>query len=171
MSKILFITPKLKKILTFIDKKRGKKLNNIAGLVAQLRAAIRERSAVAVYYLSQFGERFLWFLKKIGILYGFFVVPSLIFKSLLRFNYSPIFMTRVAVILLKQPDGLQYALRDIKIISTPGRNVYVTYVALKREFPASGISITCVLSTNLGLLTHFDALKLQIGGLIICIIR
>ena len=59
-------------------------------------------------------------------------------------------------------------IRSIKLISKPGKRVYMSKKELSQHISSS---FDIFLTTNKGILTHTEALKLNLGGEILCIIR
>lgn len=67
-------------------------------------------------------------------------------------------------IILKYNDG-QPALKDVKLISKPGRKIYIGYKKMKKVLGGIGHGIV---STPKGIITQEEAKKLKVGGELIC---
>jgi small subunit ribosomal protein S8 len=70
------------------------------------------------------------------------------------------------VIFLKSRDG-RPVLKDLKMVSRPGRKAYITYLALTRRLKLD----TLILSTTSGFMTDTVAKKKGMGGKIICSLK
>jgi small subunit ribosomal protein S8 len=71
-------------------------------------------------------------------------------------------------VLLKYNHSGLPVIRSIKLISKPGKRVYMSKKELSQHVSSS---FDIFLTTNKGILTHVEALKLNLGGEILCIIR
>lgn len=58
---------------------------------------------------------------------------------------------------------------SIKLVSTNSKTFFISLVALKKLVSFSSSTIY-ILNTSRGLISHFEALKYQLGGIIFCII-
>jgi small subunit ribosomal protein S8 len=67
------------------------------------------------------------------------------------------------IIFFKTREG-RPVLKNLKMISRPGRKAYITYLALTRRIQSD----TLILSTTSGFMTDFEAKQKGIGGEIIC---
>jgi small subunit ribosomal protein S8 len=70
-------------------------------------------------------------------------------------------------VLLKYTKSGFPLIRSIKLISKPGCRVYMSKKELSQHVSSS---FDIFLTTNKGILTHTEALKLNVGGEVLCII-
>lgn len=70
-------------------------------------------------------------------------------------------------VFLKYSSNGTPSFKEIKFLSTPGKNSYMTYIQLAKA--ASGFGLVIV-STNKGLMTHHSCIKFKIGGTALCYI-
>ena len=75
------------------------------------------------------------------------------------------FITITLKYILNAHNKPQPALQGIKLVSKPGRRIYVGYDEIPPVFSGIGINI---LSTSKGILTGAQAKKAKIGGELIC---
>lgn len=66
---------------------------------------------------------------------------------------------------LRYTDNSNPVISEFKLISKPGCRVYASYKALPKEHNGLGIVI---LSTALGVMTDYEAIKCKYGGEVLC---
>lgn len=71
------------------------------------------------------------------------------------------------VILLKYKNGIS-AISNIKQFSKKNNRIYFSYKNIKTKYFDNSNYIIYIFSTVKGILTHFDCIKLNIGGELIC---
>lgn len=100
-------------------------------------------------------HKLIYFFYKLGCINNFFIHnragKAYISFSVLFYKNSPFF-------------------KSVRLVSSPARRHTITYRALRIANQSLGSSIL-ILSTTQGLLTHQDALKLQLGGLVLAVLN
>lgn len=160
----------LMQILTFVDKKRTKKLINLNGLVTKMQQALNKRSTFTLYYVNNYFVVLLNLLKKQGYIFNYFLVPVAYFASFLKFGFKEDFYSRVALIYFSGYKSEEISLKRIKLTSKPSRQIYITYATLSKLVPYKNVSCTYILNTTKGLISHTEALQYKIGGNLVCAI-
>ena len=163
---------KLKQIVKFVDKKRTIKKVSLYEFDRSLKQCIAKKETTAVCYVNKYLLNFFNLLKRTGFIQAYYLVPSAIFKSFLRYGFKPIFHNRVVIIFFTQRlyEGRFY-LPNITIISRPSRQIFITYQKLLELSHLHSTTTTFFINTTFGLITHAEALQKKIGGNLICIIK
>lgn len=162
---------KLQQILTFVDKKNAKKVISIAGLIAVMKQALEKKLYHAAYFSNKKILAFLNVLKEKGFIFNYHIVPPIFFKCFLVFGYKPIFHKQVVFIYFRKSPQFGEGLVNIKLISRPSREVYITYQELVNLNKHNFASIIYFLNTTKGVLSHIEAINYKIGGKLICAVK
>jgi small subunit ribosomal protein S8 len=120
----------------------------ISDLIAKLNIARKNRSKTVMTEPSAMVFELLGILESLGSIRGYHVFGDNVVEIVLKY------------------DRTKMAFTDLKVISTPGRRVYISVLELyklKDRYPNE----IFVLSTSAGLKLDVDCLREQIGGLII----
>lgn len=123
----------------------------IADMLTRIRNAGRARHASCVVYGSKLKKSILEILKSEGFIKDFVEVPE---SKHLQYQIQ-----------LKYDKSKNHVIREIRRVSKPGRRIYIGSDEVKPY--KSNIGIT-ILSTSKGVMTNKKAMKLKIGGEIIC---
>ncbi|NOY14807.1 MAG: 30S ribosomal protein S8 [bacterium] len=127
----------------------------IGDMLVRLKNAYLARHEQVVIPGSKMKEAVLSVLKKEGYIKDFKVdkqPPKSFITVYLRYN-------------LDKHRRPQPAIQGLKLVSTPGRRIYISYNQIPPVFSGIGINI---LSTNKGILTGAQAQKAKTGGELIC---
>lgn len=160
----------LMQILTFVDKKRVKKVINLIGLIEKLKHALKTKSIYTVYYANDYFIQFLNLLKTHGYIFNYFIIPESFFKDYLKFGYKEDFYSRLVLVYFSGYKTEEVGLKHIKLISKPSRQIYITYASLTKLVLYKNVTCTYILNTTKGLVSHTEALQYKIGGNLICAI-
>ena len=160
----------LMQILTFVDKKRTKKVISLSNFINKLKQAVKTKSTFTVCYANTYFISFLNLLKKHGYIFNYFIVPEVFFKDFLKFGYKEDFYSRLVLIYFTGYKTEEISLKKIKLISKPSRQIYISYASLTKLVPYKSVSCTYVLNTTKGLISHTEALQHKIGGNLVCAI-
>lgn len=160
----------LMQILKFVDKKKAKKVISLAGFINKLKQAIRAKSTFTICYANTYFINFLNLLKKHGYIFNYFIVPDIFFKEFLKFGYKDHFYSKLVLVYFTGYKSEEISLKNIKLISKPSRQVYVSYASLTKLVPFKNVSCTYFLNTTKGLISHTDALQHKIGGNLVCVV-
>lgn len=165
-----FYFPKLKQIITFIDKKKQKKIVSVYCLFVQIKMALIRRSKFSLCYCSQYSLSVLFLLKQIGFVLTFYSLSIKIYKIYLRYSTDTTILNKAVIIVLSNFQ-LSHNRSSLKLISSPSRQVFVTFQVLLRLVRGVASSKVFLLNTSKGLITHFTALNLRIGGVLLCAVE
>lgn len=157
-------------ILTFVDKKKTKKLINLSELINKLKQALKTSSTYTIYYVNNYFINFLNLLKKHGYIFNYFIIPEVFFKDYLKFGYKEKFYNRLALIFFSGYKLEEVSLKIIKLVSKPSRQIYIDYVALNKLVFHKNTTSLYVLNTTKGLIGHTEALQHKIGGNLMCVV-
>ena len=124
----------------------------IADMLTRIRNANRLHFKYVDVILSRINQNICKVLKKSGYISGHEVKKNSAGHDLMR-------------IYLKYPDNKRTSIRDIQLISKPGRRVYVKSEKIPKVLDGYGIA---VVSTSSGVMTDKEAKELNVGGELIC---
>jgi len=120
----------------------------ISDFISKLNVARKNRSKTIMTKPSRMVFELLGVLESLGAIRGYHVVDDNSIEIVLKY------------------DRTKMAFTNIKVVSTPGRRIYVPVLELyklKDRYPSE----IFVLSTSEGLKLDIDCLKEQIGGLVL----
>ncbi len=123
----------------------------IADMFTRIRNAGRAKHSDCVVYGSKLKKSILEILKSEGFIKDFVEIPE---SKHLQYQIQ-----------LRYDKTKKHVIREIRRVSKPGRRVYVSSEEVKPY--KSNIGIT-ILSTSKGVMTNKKAMKLNIGGEVIC---
>lgn len=123
----------------------------VADMLTRIRNAGRANHSECVIYGSKLKKAILEILKSEGFIQDFIEVPE---SKHLKYK-----------ILLKYDKSKKSVIRELRRISKPGRRIYIGAEEVKPY--KSNIGIT-ILSTPKGIMTNKKAMKLKVGGELIC---
>lgn len=124
----------------------------IADMLTRIRNANRLHFRYVDVILSRINQNICKVLKKSGYISGYEVKKNSAGHDLMR-------------IYLKYPDNRRTSIRDIQMISKPGRRIYVKSERIPKVLDGYGIA---VISTSSGVMTDKEAKELNVGGELIC---
>jgi small subunit ribosomal protein S8 len=124
----------------------------IADMLTRIRNANRLHFKYVDVILSRINQNICKVLKKSGYISGYEVKKNSAGHDLMR-------------IYLKYPDNKRTSIRDIQMISKPGRRIYVKSERIPKVLDGYGIA---VISTSSGVMTDKEAKELNVGGELIC---
>ena len=124
----------------------------IADMLTRIRNANKARFKTVHVGMSQMNVNIAKVLKKTGYINNYDKVKDEKGKEALE-------------IILKYPDTKRTVITGIKLVSKPGRRVYVHSDSVPKVLNGLGISI---LSTSRGIITDTEAREMNVGGEIIC---
>jgi len=159
---------KINQILIFIDKKYRKKIINIYGLLNQIKQAVYKNKIYCVYFRTAYILKFLILLKTNNIIFNFYNIPVSFIKVFLLFNKTYTFLNRLVLIYFHFTRNTNDLI--IKSISKPKRFIYITWVNLYQLSKHDEKEHLYILNTSHGLITHYQAHKLKLGGQVLCVI-
>lgn len=122
-------------------------MKSFSNLVSHIRNAGAVQNSFTLVPLSVFNLKALDIFYKQGIIVGY---------SIYDVNRAKVFISYL-------PNGVSLA-GSLKVVSCPSRRVYITWKKLINYY--SGIF--CLVSTSRGLLTGTEAIRLRIGGELVC---
>jgi len=111
------------------------------------------------YFFTKYILRNTETLVRVGLLAGFKIV-------LKKKSITSILQKRGALIIYLKYFEEAPLIQSVHIYSTPGKRVYITYYVVKnlvKLYPGSFI----FLSTSIGVISHLEAFKKKIGGLLL----
>ena len=88
--------------------------------------AAKHNKVFAVCYTNDNLLSALQLFKRQGLVYDYFTVPESYYKVLSLCSLTPTFSTRLAVVYLRYSNEHGLSLRNIKLLSKPSRQLYVT---------------------------------------------
>jgi len=132
--------------------------------------AIKHRKVFTVCYINEYLLSALQLFKKKGFIYDYMVVPQSYFKLMSLCGLNPAFSSKVCVIYLRYSQEHGISLHNIKLLSKPSRQLYVTWKSLKKLAKPDSIAEIYILNTVNGVMSHDAAIQAQIGGNLIALI-
>lgn len=162
---------KLFRIVYFFDKKFTKKLIGLVPLVNFLNQALTGGKLFFFCLVNSYVVELLACLKSVGFLFDFLIIPPSLFKACVLFGDKVLLDHSVALVyLVKNLDTLNHISR-IKLFSKPSRQVYLSYIALKKlcHLTKCGQRMF-VLTTAFGVVTHTELLSKRFGGTLLFIV-
>ena len=163
-------TPIIESVISFANKQHTSKHVTIYALINSLNMATKHNKVFTVCYVNDYLLSVLKLFKKHGFVYDYAVLPESYYNILSLCNLSPDFAKRLCVVYLRYSNEHGLSLRNIKLLSKPSRQLYVTWEELSRLAKKDSVAEVYILNTAQGVMTHNEAMKEQIGGNLIALI-
>jgi ribosomal protein S8 len=153
------------KSFVLLSKTRTKQLFCFDSFLAQFKTTILKGDAVCVYYHNPFFEKFAKMLRYSGFITSYTVLPL---QDLLFVVQKPIKHFSKILSIHLQPRTVQLFQQLVHSFSQPSRMIYLNYTQLVYLNNKKTAGTLYVISTTKGLLFSDQAIKLKIGGLLLC---
>lgn len=160
---------KIQHILFFVDKKNKKKLINLFSFISQIKMAILKKRSFFIFYKNKYIIIFLNLLKKFGLIFNYFLLCSSLIFPFLYFSKFYFFISNLLIIFFRQTLSTFSMINKIKLLSKPSRYLYISFKNLTNITTIKN-NFIFFLNTNIGIMSHFEALRLKIGGNLLCLI-
>ena len=131
---------------------------------------IKHNRVFTVCYINDYLLSVLQLLKKLGFIYDYYVLPETYYNVLSLCNLSPAFSNRLCVVYLRYSNEHGLSLRNVKLLSKPSRQLYVSLEGLRKMVKPSSVAEIYILNTAKGIMTHSEALREHIGGNVIALV-
>ena len=132
--------------------------------------AVKHNQVFTVCYINDYLLSALQLFKKQGFIYDYLVLPESYYNVLSLCGLSPAFSSRLCVVYLRYSNEHGLSLRNVKLLSKPSRQLYVSLDGLKKLVKPNSVAEVYVLSTSKGMMTHSEAIKANIGGNVIALV-
>jgi ribosomal protein S8 len=131
---------------------------------------VKHNRVFTVCYVNDYLLSVLQLFKKLGFVYDYYVLPETYYNVLSLCNLSPAFSNRLCVVYLRYSNEHGLSLRNVKLLSKPSRQLYVSLGGLRKMVKPSSVAEIYVLNTAKGVMTHSEALREHVGGNIIALV-
>jgi ribosomal protein S8 len=162
----LFFEKQLKSLL---KKKRTKKILSVYCFLNQLKIALNYNFPLAIFYSKPYFFKILQILKNEFYIFNYFVIPHFSIPGFLQIKTTKFFLENLLCVIFR-PNNLFGNLRTVNniiFISTPSRNIYISYRQLAKLVNMNSSSLF-LLNTTVGVVSHKTALKKKLGGSLLC---
>lgn len=162
----LFFEKQLKSLL---KKKKAKKILSVYCFLNQLKVALNYNFPMAIFYSKPYFLKILQILKKEFYIFNYFVIPFSSIPDFLQIKTTKFFLENLLCVIFRPNNlfGNMRTVNSIVFISTPSRNIYISYNQLAKLVNMNTASLF-LLNTSVGLVSHKTALKKKLGGSLLC---
>ena len=124
----------------------------LADAIARIMNAQRAHKKIVILFFSNLIKEVLRVLVNEGYVYG-------------QTSYVERKGVSMIQVYLKYTDQNNPVISEFKLLSKPGRKIYSTYNTILKNYNKLG---TTLLSTSRGVLTNYRAIRLRLGGEVLC---
>lgn len=158
-----------KQLKSLLIKHRTKKIINIYTFLNHLKNCKFHHFPIAIFYNKPYFLKILKLLKQEFFIFNYFLFSHKNMPLYIQTMVNQTFLKSFICIIFRPLNffNLSTNFNNLIFISTPGRNIYITYKQLTKLVNMQNSSLF-LLNTSVGLISHKTALKKKIGGSLLC---